>query len=167
MPPDLLQDGPAIGECSCGVGFVDGQVHVHDDGQGVGGQGALRWHGLRWRYPHSRDKGIMSTTDDWLQDRRRMDNAEGLWRVEDNLYDLSSFLDRHPGGREWLELTKVCTSGNVVRVSLQLADSTTKLSIWFSSGKARVQLRSQQGSTPALRGNSSRVACYRLVATDS
>lgn len=49
----------------------------------------------------------MATTDDWLQDRRRMDNAEGLWRVEDNLYDLSSFLDRHPGGREWLELTKV------------------------------------------------------------
>ena len=34
------------------------------------------------------------------------DNAEGLWRVHDKLYDLTGFVRRHPGGAEWLELTK-------------------------------------------------------------
>lgn len=34
------------------------------------------------------------------------DNAEGLWRVHDKLYDLTDFIHRHPGGAEWLELTK-------------------------------------------------------------
>lgn len=34
------------------------------------------------------------------------DNAEGLWRVHDKLYDLTAFVKQHPGGSEWLELTK-------------------------------------------------------------
>lgn len=34
------------------------------------------------------------------------DNAEGLWRVHDKLYDVTSFISRHPGGAEWLEMTK-------------------------------------------------------------
>ncbi|CAH0605493.1 unnamed protein product [Chrysodeixis includens] len=34
------------------------------------------------------------------------DGAEGLWRIHDKLYDLTSFIKRHPGGEEWLELTK-------------------------------------------------------------
>ncbi len=29
-----------------------------------------------------------------------------LWRVNDNLYDLGPFLSKHPGGRQWLELTR-------------------------------------------------------------
>ncbi len=29
-----------------------------------------------------------------------------LWIVENKLYDLSSFVDKHPGGSSWLELTK-------------------------------------------------------------
>lgn len=29
-----------------------------------------------------------------------------LWIVENKLYDLSGFLDKHPGGRTWLDLTK-------------------------------------------------------------
>jgi cytochrome b involved in lipid metabolism len=33
-----------------------------------------------------------------------------LWRVHDALYDLSSFVDVHPGGSEWLRLTKVSIS---------------------------------------------------------
>ena len=43
----------------------------------------------------------------FLEDKRRDDGAEGLWRVHDDLYDLSSFLHKHPGGSEWLRLTKV------------------------------------------------------------
>ncbi len=31
---------------------------------------------------------------------------EDLWRVGDDVYDLSSFVNVHPGGAEWLELTK-------------------------------------------------------------
>lgn len=29
-----------------------------------------------------------------------------LWRVHDALYDLEPFLDRHPGGRDWIERTR-------------------------------------------------------------
>lgn len=43
----------------------------------------------------------------FLKDKQRDDGAEGLWRVHDGLYDLSSFVDVHPGGSEWLRLTKV------------------------------------------------------------
>jgi len=43
----------------------------------------------------------------FLKDKQRDDGAEGLWRVHDGLYDLSSFVDNHPGGSEWLRLTKV------------------------------------------------------------
>lgn len=42
----------------------------------------------------------------WLAGKRIDDNAEGLWRVHDKLYDLTDFVQRHPGGSEWLELTK-------------------------------------------------------------
>ncbi|XP_055706560.1 cytochrome b5-related protein-like isoform X2 [Phlebotomus papatasi] len=34
------------------------------------------------------------------------DGAEGLWRVHDGIYDLTDFVERHPGGREWLEMTR-------------------------------------------------------------
>uniref|UniRef100_A0A1A9X0P9 Cytochrome b5 heme-binding domain-containing protein n=1 Tax=Glossina brevipalpis TaxID=37001 RepID=A0A1A9X0P9_9MUSC len=34
------------------------------------------------------------------------DDAEGLWRIHDKLYDLSSFIKHHPGGAFWLEQTK-------------------------------------------------------------
>jgi hypothetical protein len=43
----------------------------------------------------------------WLKGRRSVDNAEGLWRVHDKLYDLRDFVAVHPGGSDWLSLTKV------------------------------------------------------------
>lgn len=42
----------------------------------------------------------------WFDGKRIDDNAEGLWRVHDKLYDLNEFIDSHPGGKQWLELTK-------------------------------------------------------------
>lgn len=42
----------------------------------------------------------------WLETKRANDNAEGLWRVHDKLYDLINFIQRHPGGADWLELTQ-------------------------------------------------------------
>lgn len=44
----------------------------------------------------------------WLQSRKNDDNAEELWRIHDKLYDLTDFVNRHPGGRDWITLTKVC-----------------------------------------------------------
>ncbi|EFA08576.2 cytochrome b5-related protein [Tribolium castaneum] len=42
----------------------------------------------------------------WLKDKEVTDGAEGLWRIHDDLYDFSDFIRSHPGGSEWLELTK-------------------------------------------------------------
>lgn len=59
-----------------------------------------------WRYPTNRDirnKGGIA----WLEGRCQDDGAEGLWRVHDKLYDFSKFMEKHPGGKEWLQLTKV------------------------------------------------------------
>lgn len=43
----------------------------------------------------------------WLDSKRVDDNVEdGLWRIHDTLYDLTDFVEKHPGGRSWLEMTK-------------------------------------------------------------
>lgn len=43
----------------------------------------------------------------WLESKRNDDNVEdGLWRNNDTLYDLSAFIDKHPGGPDWLRMTK-------------------------------------------------------------
>jgi cytochrome b involved in lipid metabolism len=34
------------------------------------------------------------------------DRAEGLWRIHDDLYDLTDFVKKHPGGESWIRLTK-------------------------------------------------------------
>lgn len=57
------------------------------------------------KYPTYRDEKIRSCKR-WLDGRRLDDNAEGLWRVHNKLYDLTDFVQRHPGGAEWLDLTK-------------------------------------------------------------
>lgn len=43
----------------------------------------------------------------WLDDKKVDDGAEGLWRIHDELYDFSDFIKQHPGGGDWLVLTKV------------------------------------------------------------
>lgn len=58
------------------------------------------------KYPSLRDEGLKDPVQ-WLTGKAMDDGAEGLWRVHDKLYDLESFMDTHPGGREWLELSKV------------------------------------------------------------
>ena len=50
------------------------------------------------------DRDVAKTPLRWLQGRIKDDNCDGLWRIHDHLYDLSSF--QHPGGRSWIELTK-------------------------------------------------------------
>lgn len=58
------------------------------------------------KYPTFRDD-IVNGCWKWLKGRRADDNAEGLWRVHDKLYDLKEFKKTHPGGREWLTMTEV------------------------------------------------------------
>ncbi|XP_072161439.1 cytochrome b5-related protein [Bemisia tabaci] len=38
--------------------------------------------------------------------KKTMHSHERLWRIHDGLYDLSGYIDKHPGGRQWLEITK-------------------------------------------------------------
>ena len=33
-------------------------------------------------------------------------NSNSLWIVENKLYDLTEYVDKHPGGKHWLTLTK-------------------------------------------------------------
>lgn len=58
------------------------------------------------KYPTFRDDTVKGCWK-WLNGRRADDNAEGYWRVHDKLYDLKDFVDKHPGGQEWLILTEV------------------------------------------------------------
>lgn len=41
-----------------------------------------------------------------MESRRLDDKAEGLWRLNDTLYDLTDFIKIHPGGADWIQLTK-------------------------------------------------------------
>lgn len=41
-----------------------------------------------------------------MDGRRQDDEAEGLWRINDNLYDLTDFIKKHPGGADWLIWTQ-------------------------------------------------------------
>ncbi|CAG7684775.1 unnamed protein product, partial [Allacma fusca] len=44
-----------------------------------------------------------STQESWLRCKIQDDDIDrSLWRVHDKLYDLNSFIARHPGGSEWI-----------------------------------------------------------------
>lgn len=59
-----------------------------------------------WNNLESTDYSMRSP-DDWIKARYKEDGAEELWRVHDGLYDLQSWIKNHPGGSQWLEITKV------------------------------------------------------------
>lgn len=52
---------------------------------------------FRVEYSSTRDDHPKSA-EQWLDGKRLHDDAEGLWRLHDKLYDLTEFMDRHPGG---------------------------------------------------------------------
>nr|CAD7453415.1 unnamed protein product [Timema tahoe] len=58
-----------------------------------------------WKYPTYRDSSLKSGLI-WIKGKQEDDGAEGLWRIHDDLYELSSWMYRHPGGAEWLDITK-------------------------------------------------------------
>lgn len=48
----------------------------------------------------------LKSTSHWLSEKRTDDGAEGQWRINNKLYDFINFIQRHPGGEDWLEMTK-------------------------------------------------------------
>lgn len=72
----------------------------------MSGENDVQFTTVLRKYPTYRDDAVKSSAK-WLAGKREDDNAEGLWRVHDKLYNLDSFIEKHPGGREWLEFTKV------------------------------------------------------------
>lgn len=57
------------------------------------------------KYPTYRDDKVKGCKK-WLDGKRIDDNAEGLWRIHDKLYDFTNFISQHPGGAEWLKVTQ-------------------------------------------------------------
>lgn len=53
------------------------------------------------KFPSFRILGV-----DWLKAKQFDDSAEGLWRINNKLYDFVNFIQRHPGGADWLQLTQ-------------------------------------------------------------
>lgn len=42
-----------------------------------------------------------------MDTKRADDNVDdGLWRIHDTIYDLTDFVKKHPGGGDWITLTK-------------------------------------------------------------
>lgn len=66
-----------------------------------------------WAYPAWRDSSSL-TSEKWLVKKKADDGAEGLWRIHDNLYDLSSWINKHPGGSDWISMTNVLLHNNVL-----------------------------------------------------
>lgn len=58
-----------------------------------------------WKHP-SYLKAPVPSIQTYMEGLQKDDGAEGLWRIHDNLYDLSEWIDRHPGGAQWLQITK-------------------------------------------------------------
>lgn len=61
---------------------------------------------LSLKYPTLRDHPLRNA-DTWLEGKRVDDEIGKLWRIHDGLYDFSEFTHLHPGGQDWLILTKV------------------------------------------------------------
>ncbi|KAM7351849.1 cytochrome b5-related protein-like [Cochliomyia hominivorax] len=57
------------------------------------------------KFPTYRNSKIV-TTKSWLDGKQMDDEAEGLWRIYDSLYDFTEFIDKHPGGPFWIRETK-------------------------------------------------------------
>jgi len=65
------------------------------------------WAGFR-RYPSHREGRIpfIKTATNWIEGKRLDDDCGAYWRVRDSLYDLTEWIERHPGGREWIQVTR-------------------------------------------------------------
>ena len=50
---------------------------------------------------------VIKTASRWLKFKAKDDDiGPGLWRIHDGLYDLRDFVEKHPGGAEWISMTE-------------------------------------------------------------
>ena len=83
-------------------------------------------------YPALRDHPL-KTAAQWLRGRRIDDRLGSLWRIHDQLYDLSDFIVKHPGGPEWLYLSR----GTDITEAFE--SSHLNPSVWILLNKYRVR----------------------------
>ncbi|XP_069167234.1 cytochrome b5-related protein isoform X2 [Procambarus clarkii] len=67
-------------------------------------QNGLANTGFR-HYPSGRDLAL-KTSLTWINGKRKDDDVGPYWRIHDKLYDMTNFIDKHPGGKDWLLVTK-------------------------------------------------------------
>ncbi|XP_042223121.1 cytochrome b5-related protein-like [Homarus americanus] len=56
-------------------------------------------------YPTGRDQ-LVKTTHGWMNGKRIDDDVGPYWRIHNKLYDMTDFIEKHPGGQDWLLATK-------------------------------------------------------------
>lgn len=61
--------------------------------------------GIATKFPTYRNSSLV-TVHSWQKGKQQDDEAEGLWRIKDSIYDFTSFIDKHPGGPFWIRETK-------------------------------------------------------------
>jgi hypothetical protein len=59
-----------------------------------------------WKYPTYRKEQV-KYAQLWMEGKKIDDNTCGLWRIHDGLYDFTEWIYKHPGGSDWLQITKV------------------------------------------------------------
>ena len=52
-------------------------------------------------------KGLFNTPTNWVKEKKERDvelrnNSAEEWVVENKRYDLAKFIDKHPGGKQWI-----------------------------------------------------------------
>ncbi|XP_055596168.1 cytochrome b5-related protein-like [Uranotaenia lowii] len=87
---------------------------------------------LTRKYPDFQRR-TLKTVNRWLDSKRLDDGAEGLWRVHDTLYDLESFAGQHPGGAEWIRLTK----GTDITEAFETHHISARPEQWLAKFKVR------------------------------
>lgn len=56
---------------------------------------------------NSQFSSLQFSLSSWLDSKRVDDNVENsLWRIKNTLYDLDAFIEKHPGGADWIRMTK-------------------------------------------------------------
>jgi fatty acid desaturase len=92
-----------------------------------------------WNYTGERNVPLPDAFQ-WLAAKRKGDNVGDLWRVHDKLYNLERFIKQHPGGADWIKLSRgtditeafesshVVNVGNVEKILAKyyVQDATTK-----------------------------------------
>lgn len=58
-----------------------------------------------WKYPTYRKEPVRYA-EIWMECKKIDDNTGGLWRIHDGFYDFTEWVYKHPGGSDWLTITK-------------------------------------------------------------